>query len=88
MQDAMKRTRDMLEITVGKHPFYAIPYLNAQGVPIAIDIVKVLETGIVPQSHAGIIHKKGGQAGAGVAHIPMACFKKAFAAFADEYGLQ
>jgi hypothetical protein len=77
----------MWEITVGKHPSYTIPYLNNQGVPTAIDIIRVVETGIVPQSHAGIIHRKGGQAGAGVAYMPMECFKKAFAAFSDAYGL-
>jgi hypothetical protein len=85
--EALKRTRDMWAITIGKNSNYPIPTLNFEGTPAAVDILKVVETGIVPQSHAGIIHKDGGQAGAGFAFIPMECFKKAFQAFADKLGL-
>jgi succinyl-CoA synthetase alpha subunit len=80
MEDACNRTREMWKITVGKNQNYAIPNLDFGGTPAGIDVLKVIETGIVPQSHAGIIHKEGGQAGAGVAYIPMECFIKAFAA--------
>lgn len=87
VEDALDRTREMWTITVGKNPNYAIPALNFEGTPTCVDMVKVLETSIEPQSHAGIIHKKGGQAGAGVARVPVECFKKAFLAFAEKYGL-
>jgi succinyl-CoA synthetase alpha subunit len=85
MKDALKRTEEMWSITMGKNPNYAIPNLDFKGTPAGIDILKVLETGIVPQSHAGIIHKDGGQAGAGVAYVPMECFTKAFRVLNKKY---
>ena len=84
VQDAYNRTREMWEITVGKNPNYAIPTLSFEGTPTAFDILKILETGILPASHAGIIHKTGGLAGAGIARIPMECFVKALDAFFRE----
>lgn len=83
VEDAVRRTKDMWKISLGKHPQYGIPLLDFEGSPAGVDVMKVLETGIVPQSHAGIILKKGGQAGAGVAEIPMQCFVKAFSRFVD-----
>ncbi|MCL5074607.1 MAG: DUF1116 domain-containing protein [Chloroflexi bacterium] len=88
VQEAISRTRLMREITIGMNPNYQIPILNFEGTPTCIDIIKVLEKGIEPQSHAGIIHKRGGQAGAGVASIPMECFRKAFLSFAQKYALE
>jgi hypothetical protein len=88
LQDAVDRTRAMWAITVDKNPNYQIPFLNFEGTPTAIDMIKVLETGILPQSHAGIALKKGGQAGAGVAHIPMEGFKKAFLTFSKKMGME
>ena len=81
VQSAIQRTRDMGTITAGTNPFYTIPALNLEGTPTGIDMIKVLETGVEPKSHAGIALKKGGQAGAGVASIPMEAFKKAFRTF-------
>ena len=87
VDDAMDRTRDMWEITVGKNHLYAIPNLNFEGTPTAFDILKILQTGIVPVSHAGCMHKSGGFAGAGNARMPMELFVKAFLAFCDKVGL-
>ena len=86
--DALNRTREMWEITVGKNNQYAIPNLNFEGTPTTFDILKILQTGILPVSHAGIVHKEGGMAGAGNARIPMELFVKAFLAFAEEIGLR
>ncbi len=83
VKDAVRRTEEMWKISLGKHPHYGIPLLDFQGSPAGVDVMKVLETGIVPQSHAGIILKRGGQAGAGVAEIPVECFVKAFSWFAE-----
>jgi hypothetical protein len=87
VEDAINRTKDMWEITVGKNYNYSIPNLNFEGTPTAFDIIKILQTGILPVSHAGIVHKQGGLAGAGNARIPMELFVKAFLAFSAKIGL-
>lgn len=82
--DATARTVEMHEVTVGLNPNYQIPALSFEGTPTGMDALKVLETGIEPLSHAGIAHKKGGQAGAGVARLPLQCFKLAAQALAEQ----
>ena len=87
LSDGIARTQDAQRITLGEHPAYLIPALDYQGVPLAIDIKKVLKTGIEPTIHGGMISRSGRRLGAGVAHVPMACFEKACLAFGDQYGL-
>jgi hypothetical protein len=89
INEAIAYTKDMYAITIGKSPHYQIPALNFQGVPTGIDIIKVVETGILPVINTGIAHKKPGvgQVGAGVVTPPMECFTKALLAFADEMGI-
>jgi hypothetical protein len=88
VEDAINRTRDMWEITMGKNHHYAIPNLNFEGTPTAFDILKILDTGIVPVSHAGAMHKTGGGfAGAGNARMPIELFVQAFLAFCEKVGL-
>ena len=57
------------------------------GVPVGIDIRKVVEMNTVPRIDTGIAHKDGGHGiiGTGIADAPMEAFKKAIAAFAAEY---
>lgn len=87
IEDAVNQTEKMKNICVGINHNYPIPYLEFTGPPIGIDMRKVLETGISPICHGGIISKKGGQIGAGKAIMPLDLFKKAFYAFAKKYGL-
>lgn len=87
LADGIARTQDAQQITLGEHPLYRIPALDYAGVPLAIDMRKVLRTGIEPTIHGGIISRSGRRLGAGVAHVPMACFEKACLAFGEEYGL-
>ena len=87
VEDAIQQTEEMRAICVGENNNFPIPLLDFKGPPIGIDIRKVLETGIMPISHGGIISKQGGQIGAGSARFPMECFKKAFYAFAEKYSL-
>jgi hypothetical protein len=61
-QDAVR----MRQITFGEDP--------AWGTPIAIDLRKVVETGILPAISTGL---------AGLVKPPAACFREALAAFAD-----
>lgn len=47
-EEAMEYSREMQKITYGTTPFYRIPIMNFQGVPVGIDIRKVVQTGITP----------------------------------------
>ncbi|MDQ6878821.1 MAG: DUF1116 domain-containing protein [Candidatus Dormibacteraeota bacterium] len=76
----------MYDITVSEHPELRIPYLGFRGVPIGIDIHRVVETGITPILDIGIAGKAGGQIGAGSFRAPLECFQLAVAAYADAYG--
>ena len=54
---------------------------SSRGVPIGIDVRRVVETGIAPAINTGIAHREPGvgQVGAGVARAPLACFERALA---------
>ncbi len=83
---AMKYTKEMAEITVGRNPNYGIPALGGQGTPVGIDLRKVLDTGITPVINTGIAHKNGeGQIGVGNSRAPLEAFKKALAAFRQKH---
>jgi hypothetical protein len=76
----VERNLAMYSITVGEHPYYLIPYLGYRGTPTAIDVDRVVQTGIVPVMDVGIAGSDGGQIGAGVIHAPIECFQQAAAA--------
>jgi Protein of unknown function (DUF1116) len=75
----------MYEITVGEHPEFRIPYFGYRGVPVGIDVERVLETGIVPVIDGGLAGKDGGQIGAGILRAPIECFEAAGAALQKRY---
>lgn len=78
-EDALNYSRSMYEITETESSTYKIPILNFRGTPTGIDIIKVMETGILPIINTGIAHKKAGigQVGAGLVHPPFKCFADA-----------
>lgn len=86
---ALRYTQEMYEITLGKNPSYPIPALGFQGVPTAIDIRRVVESGILPIVDTPIAHKEAGRfrgvIGFGMSRPPMECFEGALTAFADRY---
>jgi hypothetical protein len=86
--DAIRYTRQMYEITVAENETYQIPALDFRGTPTGIDLLKVVETGILPAINTGIAHKEPGigMVGAGVVHPPENCFHDALEAFAKKYG--
>jgi hypothetical protein len=86
IQDLINRSRSMAAVTAGKNPQYRLPYLDFDGSPVGIDVLKVVKKGIRPIVHAGIALVGGGQAGAGIAHIPLACFEAAYRALLSEQG--
>ncbi|MFA6434273.1 MAG: DUF1116 domain-containing protein [Elusimicrobiales bacterium] len=85
--DAVGYTMAMYEITAGENNVYQIPYLNFRGTPTGIDVVKVVEKGILPFIDTGVAHKKAGigQVGAGVLSAPPEPFVKAFEYFAKNF---
>ena len=86
--DAVNFTRRMYEITVAENDTYQIPAMDFRGTPTGIDVLKVVETGILPAINTGIAHKDPGvgMVGAGLVKPPVACFTGAFEAFVDRYG--
>jgi hypothetical protein len=87
---ALQITLEMREITHKEHPFYKIPALNFMGIPICIDIRKVVKTGILPVINTGVTHRdpdRGLLVGFGSARAPMACFTGGLSAFSKKYDL-
>jgi uncharacterized protein DUF1116 len=78
--------RAMYRITLAEHPVFKIPYLGFRGVPVGIDVRRVVATGIVPVMDIGVAGRKGGQIGAGVLRAPLACFTAAAEAHARRHG--
>ena len=87
-RDAIRYTQQMYEITVAENDSYQIPTLDFRGTPTGIDLLKVVETGILPAINTGIAHKEPGigMVGAGLVHPPENCFQDALEAFAEKYG--
>lgn len=79
LADAVAYTREMMEITSTADSNLTIPSLGFEGIPVGIDLLKVLDTGILPIINTGIAHRNPGvgQIGAGLVRAPMECFKAA-----------
>ncbi len=85
---ALGYTRRMYDITLAEHPTYKIPALDFRGTATGIDLLKVVETGVVPVVNTGIAHKTPGvgMVGAGLVKPPFECFRDALLAFVDTLG--
>ncbi len=86
-EDAIRYSREMMRISVGKNSYFRIPALNFEGTPVGIDIRKVLETGISQVCAVGIAHRKPGIGliGFGMVRVPMACYQRSYEAFNKKY---
>ncbi|MEA1912097.1 MAG: DUF1116 domain-containing protein [Spirochaetota bacterium] len=86
-KDAITFTTKMYEITETENKIFQIPALDFRGTPTGIDILKIVETGILPAINTGIAHKKPGigMVGAGLVKPPERCFNDAFKAFVEKY---
>ncbi len=87
-RDAINFTQAMYEISVTENDIYQIPSLDFRGTPTTIDLVKVVELGILPAINTGIAHKEPGigMVGAGLVKPPEKCFHDALEAFMEKYG--
>lgn len=83
--DALNYTQSMYEITACENDAYMIPMLAFKGTPTGIDLLKVIETTILPIINTGIAHKLPGigQVGAGLVRPPKKCFEDALEAFVE-----
>ena len=82
--DAIASTLDMYEITLAEHPRLTVPVLGFRGVPLGIDLTKIVRTGVLPQINTGIAGRTAGtgQVGAGRVTPPSSVFPSALAALA------
>lgn len=89
VQEAIQFSNDMIEICEGTSSQLLMPPMDFQGVPMGIDIRKVVETGLLPVINTGVAHKEAGigQVGAGIVRAPMDCFVQALTAFAEAMGV-
>ena len=87
VDDAVRYSREMYEITVTRNPALSLPALDFAGAPCGIDVRKVVDTGIRPVVTTGIAHKEAGvgQIGAGIVRIPMECYVAALSAIARQF---
>ncbi|MBO3096050.1 DUF1116 domain-containing protein [Cellulomonas dongxiuzhuiae] len=78
-EDALETTLSMRRITMGPHPAFRLPPLGFSGAPSGIDVLKVLDTGVLPVINTGIAHREAGvgQIGAGIVEAPAAVFLQA-----------
>ncbi|MBD7919424.1 DUF1116 domain-containing protein [Cellulomonas sp. Sa3CUA2] len=77
--DALETTLSMRRITTGPHPALRLASLGFAGAPSGIDVLKVLDTGVLPVINTGIAHREAGvgQIGAGIVEAPPAVFLQA-----------
>ena len=82
VDDAIHISKNMRRITLAESKSFTIPILNFMGTPTGIDVLKVVEKGIVPIINTGIANKKAGLGiiGAGMSYMPMEAFEKALMA--------
>jgi hypothetical protein len=86
MSDALAVTEEMALICAGSSSRFQLPTWNYRGTPLGVDARHVVDLGLAPKITTGILHASAGvgQIGAGVATAPLACFRAAVLALADE----
>ena len=79
MADAARATDEMIRICLAPSSRFTLPVLGFRGTPLAVDVRRVVETGITPKVNTGVLHVSSGhgQIGAGVATAPLSCFRDA-----------
>lgn len=84
--EALNYSREMNEITTENNPNVTIPVLDFMGTPTGIDVLKVMETGMLPIINTAIAHKNPGigMIGAGLTHPPVNVFSEALQALAEK----
>jgi Protein of unknown function (DUF1116) len=82
--DARRWTELMYQLTLAEHPVWTLPVLGFRGLPLGIDVLRVVRTGVAPIINTGMAGRVAGtgQVGAGLVRPPLACFTAALDALA------
>ncbi len=88
VNEALRITRLMYEITMIRDKSFPIPYMNFEGVPRGIDLRLVLDTNTAPYINTGVAHKQAGMGtvGFGIVQAPIICFTKAIERYGELVG--
>lgn len=83
VQDAIRNTLDMYEITLSESEAFTLPNLDFRGSPTGIDVFKVLTSGLTPLINTAIASKHAGvgMIGAGISQAPLPLFTQAARAY-------
>ncbi len=86
---AHRTTQNAYKIACGTNDKYQIPILDFKGIPLALDAMKIVETGLTPVLNTAIASNKAGQGmvGAGMSVTPVKPFEDAIVALAQELGV-
>ncbi len=87
LADALRITEEMRDIVAGEHAHFRIPS-DDRGVPVGIDVRRVVSTLLSPIINTGIAGRTPGtgQVGAGTVRAPLTCFTAALTALAEARG--
>jgi hypothetical protein len=87
--DALATSDEQSAIVVTNNPNMPIPTWNFKGVPVGLDVRKIIETGITPLVTTPVMHKKAGigLVGIGKCRAPMECFTSALEALGNARGV-
>lgn len=84
--EMVRMNEAMYGIATTEHPDYLIPFLGHRGAPVGVDVMRVVDTGVVPVIDGGLAGKDGvGQIGAGILKAPLECFVAAQEAYLQRY---
>lgn len=86
---AHKTTSDMYKISLDTNPKYQIPIYNFKGIPLGLDAITIVKTGITPVLNTAIASNKAGKGmvGAGMSIVPIKPFEDALIALAEDLGI-
>ena len=73
------------------HDRFKMPAMDMENTPLGIDILRVVETRIVPFITTGVLHETSptvGQIGTGIANVSVTLFDQALVALAKEWNIK
>jgi len=76
-EQGVEWSKQMKVITATTNGAMNLPWVGFVGIPIGIDIRKVVASKILPIINTAIAHREGGFIGAGMVKPPMKCFEDA-----------
>ena len=89
--DEITAIRKLGAITLATHDRFRMPAMDTENTPLGIDLLRVVETRVVPFITTGILHETSstvGQIGTGVANAPVTLFDQALVALAKEWDIK